>query len=133
MTVRTYSELISLKTYEERFDYLKLWDSPHVPPDDVLYRQFLKTKSWLLVREQVIDRDLCQDLGVIGRFCDNIIIVHHMNPITTEDLKNNDLDRLLNPEYLITTVIDTHNKIHYKPIDTPPVLLERQPGDTKLW
>lgn len=126
---------MALATYEERFEYLKLWDSPHVPPDDVLYRRFLKSKLWLDVRASVIDRDLCCDLGVAGNWCESNIIVHHMNPITTADLlRQNDCnDRLINPEGLITTSIDTHNKIHYKPIDTPPVLMERQPGDTKLW
>lgn len=131
--IRSYDQMIQLAKYEERFDYLKLWDTPHVPPDDVIYRQFLKSTQWIKLREDIIDRDLVQDLAVVGRFAEEQVIVHHINPVTTEDILNMRVDILLNPNNLVTTTISTHNAIHYKPIDRPPVVTERFPGDTTLW
>ena len=114
--LRTYSELMTLETFDERFDYLKLWDLPHVPPDDVLYRRFLKTREWKYTRIDIYERDGLQDLAVTGLHINTKVIIHHIDPITQEDLLNNNLDKLLNPDNLITTSIDTHNMIHYKPV-----------------
>lgn len=125
--------MLQFATFEERFDYLKLWDTPHVPPDDNLYRKFLKSRDWLVTRQSIIDRDLIQDLAVDGLFAEELVIVHHINPVTTEDIINHNVDRLLNPDNLVTTTISTHNAIHYKPIDRPPLVSERRPGDTTLW
>lgn len=135
MLQRTYSELIKLKTFDERFEYLKLWDSPHVSPDDSLYRKFLKSKIWLDFREDIYTRDLCQDLGTPGHWCDSSILIHHINPITTEDLILERYDVLLNPENVITTQHNTHNRLHYKPVQEEkiPIVNERKPGDTTLW
>lgn len=124
---------MTLETYEERFDYLKLWNLPHVPPDDKLYRLFLKTRDWQNTRIHIYERDGLQDLGVLGRHIMTKVIIHHIDPVTTEDLLSMNLDKLLNPENLITTEINTHNRIHYKPVDRQAISLERQPGDTTLW
>lgn len=124
---------MKLKTFEERFEYLKLWDSPHVSPDDALYRKFLKSKPWMDFREDIYTRDLCQDLATPGHWCDTSILIHHLNPITTEDLILERYDVLLNQENVITTQQSTHNNIHYKPVNKVPVVSERKPGDTTLW
>ena len=130
---RTYSELMTLETYEERFDYLKLWNAPHVSPDDILYRKFLKTREWLHFRQSMRDRDYLQDLGIEGMFILTKSILHHINPITTEDILSHNVHKLLNPENVIITSIDTHNRIHYKPVDRVVSTTERMPGDTLLW
>lgn len=131
--IKTYSEMMKLETFEDRFDYLKLWDLPHVPPDDVLYRRFLKTREWKFTRIDIYERDGLQDLAVEGLHILTKVIIHHINPITNDDLINMNMDKLLNPENLITTEINTHNRIHYKPVERMPTLLERSPGDTTLW
>lgn len=129
---RAYLQLLELQTFEDRFEYLKLWNAPHVPPDDDLYRKFLKTKEWITTRQKVLDRDLLCDLGVPTMFADETVIVHHINPITTEDIMHNS-SRLTDLNNLITTTISTHNAIHYKPVSGMRVSLERSPGDTTLW
>lgn len=131
--IKTYSEMMKLSTYEERFDYLKLWNAPHVSPDDILYRKFLKTQEWIHFRQAMRDRDYLQDLGVEGMFILTKSILHHIDPITTEDILNHNIHKLLNPENVIITSIDTHNRIHYKPVDRVLATNERKPGDTTLW
>lgn len=137
MKIRTYSELIKLPTFEERYQYLKL--------DGVVGREtfgferwlnqvFYKTDEWLSLRDAVIVRDLGRDLAMEGYDILGRIIVHHMNPITKQDI----LDRseiALNPEYLITTRKRTHDMIHFgnegDAVYAPVV--ERRPNDTTPW
>lgn len=136
--MRTYTELSKLKTRKERFEYLKLngvvgeetfgWDRYL---NQILY----KDSRWLNVRDKVIARDLGCDLGLQGYDIPNgvRILVHHMNPITKEDIMNR-FDDVINPEYLITTTKKTHDAIHYgseDPLNYAPVI--RTKNDTCPW
>lgn len=113
--IRTYSELILLPTFKERYEYLKLSGQvgkETFGSDRYLNQLFYKDKEWLSVRDEVIIRDGGCDLGVEGRELDSYIIVHHMNPITKEDILNR-TKILLDPEYLICVSKRTHDAIHY--------------------
>lgn len=118
--IRTYTELITLPTFIERFRYLRLGGAVGQETfgfDRYLNQVFYKSDEWLALRDHVILRDTgygdyCKDLGIEGRDIHGRILVHHMNPITKEDiLKRSKF--LLDPEYLICTVDSTHRAIHY--------------------
>lgn len=135
--IRCYSELIKLPTFEERFEYLRL--NGRVGEDtfghDRFINQYLyqRNQRWKKVRDQVIVRDMGCDLGIEGREIFVKPIVHHMNPITLDDILK-EREWIFDPEYLITTFHDTHNAIHYGNINllvTDPV--ERTPYDTCPW
>lgn len=115
-TIRTYSELITLPTFEERYKYLKLngiVSEETFGFDRYINQEFYqRSKEWKRIRDLVIIRDEGCDLGIEGREIRGKIIVHHMNPITKEDILTNS-DFLLNPEYLICTLKSTHDAIHY--------------------
>lgn len=115
-TIRTYSELITLSTFEERYEYLKLngiVSEETFGFDRYINQEFYqRSKEWKRIRDLVIIRDEGCDLGIEGREIRGKIIVHHMNPITKEDILTNS-DFLLNPEYLICTLKSTHDAIHY--------------------
>lgn len=134
--IRTYSELSKLKTFEERFEYLKLDGSVGKDTfgfDRYLNQMFYRSSEWKKVRNQIIVRDRGCDLGIEGREIHSRILIHHMNPITKKDI----IDRsefLLNPEYLITTYKRTHDGIHYGDIGTTITdMVERKPNDTCPW
>lgn len=115
MIIRTYSELITIPTFEERFRYLKLdgvIGKETFGFDRYLNQIFYKSDEWKAIRRHVILRDNGCDLGVEGRDIYGRILIHHMNPITKEDILNRS-GLLLNPEYLICTVKNTHDAIHY--------------------
>lgn len=136
MIVRTYSELITLPTFEERFEYLRL--NGRVGEDTFGFDRYLnqifyKSKEWLSIRDDVIIRDHGCDLGMLDRKIEGLIIVHHMNPVSKEDILNRS-EFLLNPEYLISTIDSTHKAIHYGDrslLLTVPV--ERTINDTCPW
>lgn len=136
MSIKTYSELIELPTFEERFKYLKL--SGKVGEDTFGYDRYLnqifyKSKEWLDIRDFVILRDKGCDLGIEGREIHRRAIIHHMNPITKDDIMRRS-EFLLNPEYLITTIKITHDAIHYS--DDSILLSEpivRTKNDTCPW
>lgn len=128
MTILTYSELVKLETFDERLDYLKLWDIPHVSPRQ-MSESFYKNKLWLNTRSSVIKRDLGCDLAISSIYIHGSIYVHHMNPLTPYDVENH-TDKCYDPENLICTSHDTHMSIHYKKKE---VYVPRSPGDTKLW
>lgn len=137
MKVRTYSELSKLKTFKERFEYLKL--NGRVGEDTFghdrwLNQVFYKSPEYRDIREKVIIRDGGCDLGVEGYDIKNeAIIIHHMNPLTKDDIVNQ-TEYLTNPEYLISTRLLTHNAIHYGNGDRlyqEPV--ERSKNDTCPW
>lgn len=115
-TIKTYSELIELPTFEERYNYLKL--NGRVGEETFGFDRYInqrfyqKDEEWLRVRDYVIFRDNGCDLGIEGRDIHGKIIVHHMNPITKEDIIKR-TKYLLDPEYLICTVKNTHDAIHY--------------------
>lgn len=134
---RTYTELSKLKTFKERFKYLQLSDgrvgADTFGYDRYLNQQFYKTREWRRLRDELIIRDNGCDLGVEGREIYGRIIIHHMNPITKDDILNQ-TDYLMNPDYLICTTHITHNAIHYGDeslLLTTPV--ERRQNDTCPW
>lgn len=136
MIFRTYSELSRLQTFDERFNYLQL--NGVVGKDtfgfDRYFNQlFYRSKEWKNIRNIVIIRDNGCDLGCEGHDIYDKIIIHHMNPISIEDI-NESSDILLNPEFLICTSQLTHNAIHYG--DKSQLIKEpliRIPGDTCPW
>ena len=136
MSIKCYSELITLRTFEERFKYLQLNGQVGKSTfgfDRYLNQNFYRSKEWKSVRNRVILRDDGCDLGVEGYEIHGQILIHHMNPITTADIESMS-EYLMNPEYLISTVHNTHNAIHYGDenllITTP---IERKPNDTCPW
>ena len=136
MNIRTYSELITLSTFEERYKYLQLSSSIGEETfgfDRYLNQNFYRSKEWKRIRDFVIIRDNGCDLGVEGRTIYGKIIIHHMNPIRTKDIRDVS-DYLLNPEYLICTTHQTHNAIHYGDenllVRNP---IERTANDTCPW
>ena len=114
--IRTYSELSKLKTFRERYEYLKLDGTVGEETfgfDRYINQMFYKSEEWKRIRNYVITRDNGCDLGIQDRkIVDSVILVHHMNPITKEDIINKN-ETLLDPEYLITTIKPTHDAIHY--------------------
>lgn len=134
--IRTYSELITLPTFEERFKYLKLEGQVGEDTfgfDRYINQKFYKSKQWLRIRDEVILRDLACDLGVEGYDIYSRILIHHMNPITKYDILHQ-TDMLLNPEYLICTTKNTHDAIHYGDEDTLLRLpTARTKNDTCPW
>ena len=136
MSIRTYSELITLPTFEERFKYLQLGGKVGEDTfghDRYLNQMFYTSDEWRQIRRDVIVRDNGCDLGIQDREIHGLIIIHHMNPITIEDIINRS-EFLLNPEYLISTVKNTHDAIHFSDeriLITDPI--ERRPNDTCPW
>ena len=131
MLDKKYSEVIELETFEERLEYLRLTGVSVESPRDIS-PAFYKSRQWKLVREEVARRDLGCDLGVFGVYIYGPIYVHHINPLTQQDIDANIYKKLYDPENLICTSLETHNIIHYrKTVEEPYV--ERTPGDTKLW
>lgn len=136
MKIKTYSELITLPTFEERFRYLRLNGAVGRDTfgfDRYLNQIFYRSQRWKKVRDFVILRDNGCDLGVEGHEIYDRVIIHHMNPISLSDIEN-ESDLLLNPEYLISTIHNTHNAIHYGDenllIKAP---IERSRNDTCPW
>ena len=128
--IRTYSELMTFETFGERLEYLKLWDERYLSPRSLDY-DFYHSPAWSACRKDMISRDQGWDLGVVNVGINGIITVHHINPLTPEDLENWNIDKLFNPENLITVSDSTHKTIHYKPKEDD--FIERAPNDIKLW
>ena len=134
--LRTYSEMRRFATLEERFEYLKLGGGVGHETfgfDRHVNQTFYQSRAWKSVRNQVIIRDNGCDLGVPGYEIHTNLLIHHINPMTVDDIKNGE-EWIVNPEYLITTTTMTHNAIHYGDASgLPKVHVPRSPGDTKLW
>lgn len=134
--IKTYSELITLPTFEERYRYLRLGGRVGADTfgfDRYLNQIFYRSEEWRSLRNHIIVRDNGCDLGIEGREIYGKILIHHMNPITVEDIVNRS-DLLLNPEYLICTMKNTHDAIHYG--DEESLLTipkERTKNDTCPW
>lgn len=139
--IRTYSELITIPTFVERYRYLRLGGKVGEETfgfDRYLNQLFYKSDEWRSIRDYVIIRDTgngdyCRDLGMDGHDIRGRILVHHMNPITIDDILQRS-EFLLNPEYLICTIKSTHDAIHYGDenlLITEPV--ERTMNDTCPW
>lgn len=138
MKIRTYSELILLPTFEERYQYLRIGGRVGKETfgfDRYLNQVFYKSGEWLDMRDYVISRDNGCDLGMLDReIPDKVpILVHHMNPVTKEDILRRS-KFLLDPEYLISTVKNTHDAIHYGDDSILFTgLIERCENDTCPW
>ena len=134
--IRTYAELSELSTFEERFNYLHLSGKVGEETfgfDRIFNQKFYTSYEWRRIRSFVISRDLGCDLGVDGYEIQNGIFIHHMNPITLDDIEKR-TEILLNPNYLICTSFETHNAIHYgdlKQAVRKPI--ERTKNDTCPW
>lgn len=134
--IRSYSELRRRVTFEERFRYLSLDGHVGVETfgtDRYINQRFYQSYEWRTARFEIIERDRGCDLGVEGFEIHSELYIHHLNPITTAHLVEGD-PCVLDPENLITTTHITHNAIHYGDVTRlPRKLVERAPGDTKLW
>ena len=136
MSIRTYSELITLPTFEERFKYLQLNGQVGESTfgfDRYMNQVFYRSQKWKSIRDFVIIRDCGCDLGVEGYDIYGKIIIHHMNPLSMRDIET-ESDFLLNPDFLICTTHNTHNAIHYGDenlLVTAPI--ERTKNDTCPW
>lgn len=135
-TMRTFTELSKLDTFEDRFEYLVLnglVGESTFGYDRYLNQKFYTSKEWRDVRRQVILRDNGCDLGIEGFEIHHGLLIHHMNPMTIDDIRHGD-PKVLDPEYLITTTHQTHNAIHYGDVSLlPRRVIQRRPGDTDLW
>lgn len=135
-TIRTYSELIQLPTFEERYRYLRLQGAVGKSTfgfDRYLNQKFYRSSEWKRIRDEVIIRDNGCDLGIEDRLIYGRILIHHMNPITEKDIIRMS-DALMNPEYLICVTHQTHNAIHYGDEDLLFTgFVERRPNDTCPW
>ena len=126
---RCYSELVKLKSYQDRLNYLILNDGNVTSPRHIS-EKFYKSSMWKNNRHDIIMRDLPFDLGIFGIYIYDRILVHHINPIDEHDIKYL-TKKLTDPENLVVTSLVTHNIIHYGTQEDP--IVERQPGDTILW
>lgn len=136
LTMKTYSELSKLKTFEERYEYLKESGAVGVETfgfDRYANQALYNSREWKRARDAVIIRDGGCDLGIEGRDIPQNVLVHHINPITMEQVINRD-PLIFDPDNLITVSHRTHNAIHYGDKDqllSGPV--ERSKGDTCPW
>lgn len=134
--IKTYSKLIRMPTFQERYEYLKLdgiVGKETFGFDRYLNQIFYRSQRWKQIRDQVIIRDNGCDLAVEGHDIYGRILIHHMNPITVDDIEN-ESELLFNPEYLITVTHQTHNAIHYGNENLLMILpKERSKNDTCPW
>jgi hypothetical protein len=134
--IRCYGELRQIRDYLGRFEYLKLRSQVGVATfgfERYLNQGFYTSVQWKQARDVVIARDLGCDLGVRDHEIYDKVIIHHMNPMSVDDITHSN-DSILDPEFLICTSHNTHNAIHYgdERLLVKP-FVERRPGDTKLW
>ena len=134
--MRTYSELIRLPTFMDRYEYLRVTSSVGIETfgfNRYLNQSFYHSRIWRDARREVIIRDDANDLGIVGMDIFDKVIVHHMNPITAKQIEDADPD-IFDPEFLITVSHRTHEAIHYGDAGLLPALpIERKPRDTCLW
>jgi len=136
LKVKSYKELSRLKTFEERYEYLRLTSFVGVETfgfDRYLNQILYKSYDWKKIRNKVILRDEGCDLGIKDRPIHDKIVIHHINPISSEDIENGD-PKIFELENLICTSNDTHLAIHFSNeflINKDPI--ERRPGDTIPW
>lgn len=116
MNIKTYSELITFETFEERYRYARLGGQVGIETfgfDRYLNQVFYRSVEWRKFRSEMIVRDLGCDLGVKGHDIVGNILLHHLNPIDMDDIINRRIGVLLNPENVICVSLRTHNAIHY--------------------
>lgn len=133
---KTYSEMNRFTDFLERFEYLRLHGSVGRATfgfDRYINQMFYRSREWKNARDFVIVRDNGCDLGVLGYEIHSQILIHHINPISVDDIVQS-ADWIFDPEYLITTTQNTHNAIHYGDASLlPRVGVARKAGDTTLW
>lgn len=135
MKIRTYSSLILLPTYEERLEYLRLngvAGRETFGLERYLNQKLYTSPEWKRIRRDVLIRDNCCDLAIEGLDIPNRPLVHHINPITVEDVVNRS-SIVFDPEYLITVSQFTHEQIHYGRKGRYIYTGERKPFDTCPW
>lgn len=136
MRSRRYSELKRIDTFIERFRYLSLPGTLGVSTfgfDRHVNQRFYKSSEWRHIRQHVIARDNGCDLGIEDYEIFDKILIHHMNPMSVEDIVEGN-QWILDPEFLISTTHKTHNAIHFgDERQLPKLFVERRAGDTKLW
>ena len=135
--MKTYTELMRLNTFEDRFRYLKLNGKVGEDTfgfDRYLNQRFYQSPEWLKIKRDVIIRDGGCDLGIADRPIRGRIFVHHMNPVSKKDILER-TDILLKPEYLICVSKETHDAIHYgdERYLKKDAIIERKPNDTCPW
>lgn len=135
--IKTYSELITLSTFEERYEYLRLDGNVGVETfgfERYLNQKFYSSKEWKNIRDEITTRDNGCDLACDGYEIFGRVYIHHINPVSLGDIKNIS-DFLINPEYLITTTFETHNAIHYgnENYTKSYISIERNKNDTCPW
>lgn len=135
--IKTYSELITLPTFEERYEYLRLNGEVGKETfgfDRWLNQVFYNSTEWKAFRRDMIVRDLGCDLAIADRAISGVITIHHINPISLDDILHKRIEALMNPENSICTSLSTHNAIHYGDdsllIKAP---IERCKNDTCPW
>ncbi len=133
---RSYTQLRLIRDFRERFRYLRLFSQVGMSTfgfDRYLNQRFYTSPEWRQARNEVIARDRGCDLGVEGYEIYDRILIHHMNPMTMDELVQGD-EVILDPEFLITVSHRTHNAIHFGDEKLlQPTMIVRRPGDTKLW
>jgi hypothetical protein len=133
---KCYSDLRRLRTFEERYAYLRLTGSVGESTfgyDRIFNQQFYMSREWRRARDEVLIRDNGCDLGIPGREIQDRVLVHHMNPLKPEDLAQGRFE-IIDPEFLICTEHATHNAIHFGDESKLRLTPEpRRPGDTSLW
>ena len=137
MIIKKYQEMVKLKTFEERFLYLKLHGDVGFPtfgPERELNQRFYQSKEWRNLRNQVIVRDNGCDLAFPEMELLDKIYIHHINPILPDDFSNN-TNKLFDLNNLVCVSFNTHQAIHYGNNDFTKIsgLSERKPNDTRLW
>lgn len=136
MMTKTYSELRQFDNFDERFEYLKLNGQVGRATfgfDRWVNQKFYTSYEWKRARDLVIMRDDGCDLGIPGYEINAEILIHHMNPMSMDDIIHRE-EWIFDPNYLITTTKSTHNAIHYGSENPyPKTVISRNPNDTKLW
>lgn len=136
MKSRSYRDLATLPTFEERFEYLRLRGAVGESTfgfDRYINQGFYRSSEWKQVRHHVISRDNGCDLGIEGREIYDRIIIHHINPMTVEAIQEGSVD-ILDLDNLISVTHNTHNAIHYGDASLLiQPMVERRPGDTSPW
>lgn len=134
--IRSYSEMIRLETFEERFDYLKLLGSTGISTfgfDRYINQRFYRSLEWKRTRQDVILRDSASDLAMLDRPIYSKIFIHHINPLTSEEFIEAS-DFLFDLENLVCCSLNTHNAIHFGNENSLHSLpIKRKKGDTRLW
>lgn len=137
MNDKSYYEMITMSEFDDRFRYAKLDGQVGMGTfgfDRYLNQQFYRSKEWKRLRDQIIIRDNGCDLGVPGHEISGKIYIHHLNPLSPEDITES-TEKLFDPDNLVCVSAETHNAIHYgdESILEKNKIVERSPGDTCPW